>query len=86
MTGARGGYLDLMGTPGVGLAGELDFVDQSLGQFVGELERQGLWESTMIIVAAKHGQSPIDGSRRRGIGGGQPGATIGSADAFDILR
>jgi hypothetical protein len=35
-------------------------------------------------VSAKHGQSPIDGSKRRGIGNGQPTATIGGADAFDI--
>ncbi len=84
VTGAKGGYLDVMGTPGVGLAGELDFVDQSLGKFVAELKGQGLWESTMIVIAAKHGQSPIDVTKRRGIGGGQPGATIGAADAFDI--
>jgi arylsulfatase A-like enzyme len=84
VTGAKGGYLDVLGTPGVGLAGELDFIDQSLGKFVSELKRQELWESTMIVVAAKHGQSPIDVSKRRGIGGGQPGATIGAADAFDI--
>src|SRR5262249_50886782 len=37
-----------------------------------------------IIVAAKHGQSPIDLSKRRGIGGGQPAATLGADDAFDI--
>ena len=37
-----------------------------------------------MLVAAKHGQSPIDIQKRVGIGGGQPAATIGSADAFDI--
>jgi diacylglycerol kinase len=84
VSAARGGYLDVLGTPGAGLAGELDFVDQSLGKFVAELKRQGLWDSTMIVVAAKHGQSPIDVSKRRGVGGKQPGATIGAADAFDI--
>ena len=84
VTGAKGGYSDVLGTPGTGLAGELDFVDQSLGKFVAELRKQGLTDSTVIIVSAKHGQSPIDVTRRRGIGGGQPTATIGSADAFDI--
>src|SRR6202042_1564971 len=73
-----------LGTPGQGLAGELDFIDQSIGKFVRELKSQGLFDSTLIIVSAKHGQSPIDGSKRHGIGGGQPAATIGSADAFDI--
>ena len=51
---------------------------------VGELNKEGLIDSTLIIISAKHGQSPIDVTKRRGIGGGQPTATIGSADAFDI--
>jgi len=84
VTGAKGGYTDVLGTPGTGLAGELDFIDQSLGKFVSELRSQGLYDSTVIIVSAKHGQSPIDVTRRHGIGGGQPAATIGSAEAFDI--
>lgn len=84
VTGVKGGYTDVLGTPGEGLAGELDFVDQSLGRFVSELQKQGLYESTLIVVSAKHGQSPIDRTKRRGIGGGEPAATIGSADAFDI--
>jgi len=78
------GYTDVLGTPSAGLESELDFVDQSLGKFVSELKKRDLYDSTLIIVAAKHGQSPIDIQKRVGIGGGQPGATIGSADAFDI--
>lgn len=84
VTGEAGGYTDVLGTPGEALAGELDFVDQSLGRFVAELRKQGILDSTLIIIAAKHGQSPIDVTRRVGIGHGQPGATIGQADAFDI--
>jgi hypothetical protein len=84
VTGDKGGYADVSGTPNAGLAGELDFVDQSLGMIVSELKAQRLYDSTLIIISAKHGQSPIDGSKRQGIGGGQPAATIGSADAFDI--
>lgn len=78
------GYTDVLGTPSVGLAAEFDFIDQSLGQFVSELKKQGLFDSTLIIVAAKHGQSPIDVQKRVGIGGGQPATLIGSAEAFDI--
>jgi hypothetical protein len=84
VTGLKGGYTDVLGTPGQGLSGELAFIDQSIGRFVHELKDQRIYESTLIIVSAKHGQSPIDLSKRRGIGGGQPAATIGSADAFDI--
>jgi hypothetical protein len=84
VTGAKGGYTDVLGTPAAGLAEQLDFVDRSLGKFVSELKKEGLYESTLIIVAAKHGQSPIDLTKRRGIGGGQPAATIGAAEAFDL--
>lgn len=48
------------------------------------MKKQGLFDSTLIIVAAKHGQSPIDIQKRVGIGGGQPATLIGSAEAFDI--
>jgi arylsulfatase A-like enzyme len=74
----------VLGTPGQALVGQIDFVDRSLGQMVRELKRERLYASTLIIISAKHGQSPIDVSKRRAIGGGQPTATIGSADAFDI--
>jgi hypothetical protein len=84
VTGLKGGYTDVLGTPGEALAGQLDFIDQSLGKFVAELKKQNLYESTLIIIGAKHGQSPIDISKRQGVGGGEPGTTIGSADAFDI--
>jgi hypothetical protein len=84
VTGVRGGYTDVLGTPGQGLAGELDFVDESLGQIVTELRTQRLLDSTLIIISAKHAQSPIDVTKRLGIGGGEPAATIGHADAFDI--
>jgi len=81
---AGSGYTDVLGAPSAGLASELDFVDQSLGRMVAELNKQGLYDSTLIIIGAKHGQSPIDITKRRGIGGGQPATTIGSADVFDI--
>jgi hypothetical protein len=84
VSGATGGYTDVLGTPGPGLASELDFVDRSLGRMVAALKREGVYDSTLIIVAAKHGQSPIDVSKRRGIGGGQPAALIGAPEAFDI--
>src|SRR5450631_3159847 len=78
------GYTDVLGTPSAGLASELEYVDDSLGKFVAELKKEGIYNSTLIIVGAKHGQSPIDITKRVGIGGGGPAATIGAADAFDI--
>jgi hypothetical protein len=80
----KGGYFDVLGTPNEGLAFELDYVDQSLGRIVAELKKQGVYDSTLIIIGAKHGQSPIDITKRVGIGGGQPTTLIGAPDAFDI--
>ncbi len=58
-----GGYLDAAGTPSAALINEFQFVDASIGAFVSELKKQGLFDSTLIVITAKHGQSPIDPSR-----------------------
>ena len=55
-----GGYLDSNATPGNALTLQFQFVDDALGKFERELTKQGLDGSTLIIVSAKHGQSPID--------------------------
>jgi hypothetical protein len=61
--GVTGGYLDAAATPGEALLGEFKFVDASIGAFVNELKAQGLYDSTLIVITSKHGQSPIDPSR-----------------------
>jgi hypothetical protein len=58
--GVKGGYLDAAGTPSESLLGEIQFVDDAIGQMVMKLKDRGLYESTLIIITAKHGQSPID--------------------------
>jgi hypothetical protein len=58
-----GGYLDAAGTPTAALLGEIKFVDASIASWVSELKSQGLYDSTLIVITAKHGQSPIDSSR-----------------------
>jgi len=59
----KGGYLDAAGTPGEALLGEIKFVDASIARFVGQLRGRGLLDSTLIVITAKHGQSPIDPTR-----------------------
>jgi hypothetical protein len=59
----KGGYLDAAGTPSDALLGDIKFVDASIGEFVDELKDKGLYDSTMIVITAKHGQSPIDPNR-----------------------
>lgn len=58
--GVNGGYLDAAGTPTDSLLSEMKFVDDSIGEMAMEIKGRGLWESTLIIITAKHGQSPID--------------------------
>jgi len=61
--GVRGGYLDAAGTPSAALLDEFRFVDASIKAFVNELKKQNLLDSTLIVITAKHGQSPIDPTR-----------------------
>jgi hypothetical protein len=61
--GLTGGYVDAFGTPSDSLFAEIQYVDSAVGQFVTELKKQGLLDSTLIIISAKHGQSAIDPNR-----------------------
>jgi len=68
--GVKGGYLDAAGTPSPNLKTNIVFVDEAIGQMVSELKKQGLLDSTLVIVTAKHGQSPIDPSKFQELGNG----------------
>jgi len=70
--GLTGGYVDVMGTPSDSLLAEIQYADGAIGQMVTELKNQGLLDSTLIIVSAKHGPSPIDPSRVLRISGDVP--------------
>jgi len=74
-----GGYTDAAGTPTAALLGEFKFVDTSIGAFVRELKKQDLYDSTLIVITAKHGQSPIDPAlykRQAGANGISPATLI----------
>jgi arylsulfatase A-like enzyme len=43
--------------------GEIKFVDDSIGEMVSHLKKHGLLDSTLVVITAKHGQSPIDPNR-----------------------
>ena len=79
--GVTGGYLDAAGTPSSALVDEFKFVDASIGEFVNALKRRGLYDSTLIVITAKHGQSPIDPSRYVGqtINGTSPATLLSNA-------
>lgn len=57
---AAGGYAADGSTPGPLLQGALRFVDTSLGQ-IAALQKHGEYDTTTIILSAKHGQSAMDG-------------------------
>src|SRR5215470_2133353 len=59
-TGQPGGYLDGAGTPSPVLAYGLQQTDAALWSMIKALKSQGIYDSTLFIVSAKHGQSPIN--------------------------
>jgi type I phosphodiesterase/nucleotide pyrophosphatase len=60
INGQPGGYLDGSGTPSAVLAFGLKKTDQALASMIVALKNRGLFDSTLFIVTAKHGQSPIN--------------------------
>lgn len=60
INGQAGGYLDGAGTPTAVLSYGLKKTDEAIGQMVKALKDQHIYNSTLIIVTSKHGQSPIN--------------------------
>jgi len=59
-TGKPGGYKDGAGTPTEVLAYALEKTDEALGSMIQGLKARHIYDSTLFIVSAKHGQSPIN--------------------------
>jgi arylsulfatase A-like enzyme len=60
LTGQVGGYIDGAGTPTAVLQYGLDQTDQALRMMINALKARHIYESTLFIVSAKHGQTPIN--------------------------
>jgi len=60
-----GGYLDASGTPSALLDSALLTTDQSLGKIVAALKQKNLLDSTLIVITARAGASPMEASRHR---------------------
>jgi arylsulfatase A-like enzyme len=84
------GYADAAGTPSAELLASIDFVDLSLGKMLDALQKQKLLDSTLVIVGAKHGQSPIDVSKLHMLQGSKnpkvAPANKDVVDPADLLR
>lgn len=59
----KGGYLNAAAVPGSKLLSEIEFVDASIGDIVQGLKDAGIYDDTLLIVTAKHGEAPIDPQR-----------------------
>ncbi len=57
---ATGGYTNAAAVPSAALLGEIEYVDAAIGDMVSALKDTGNYDDTVIIITAKHGQSPID--------------------------
>jgi hypothetical protein len=62
-TVAAGGYQNAAAMPSTQLLNEIEFVDGSIGTIINALKTAGLYDNTLLIVTAKHGESPIDPTR-----------------------
>ena len=59
-TALPGGYQPGGQVPGPVLSGALDYVDASVGRLLTTIHSAGLDDSTVVVLSAKHGQSPQD--------------------------
>jgi Type I phosphodiesterase / nucleotide pyrophosphatase len=74
-----GGYQNAAALPSAPLVNEIGFVDSSIGEIVNALKSAGLYEDTLIIVTAKHGESPIDPTRYVADGSNTPATLLGTS-------
>jgi hypothetical protein len=79
---AVGGYQNAAALPGAELLGEIEYVDTAIGNIVGALKSVGIYNSTLIIITAKHGESPIDPTRYVANGSDTPATLLGNLIPF----
>jgi hypothetical protein len=79
---AVGGYQNAAALPGAELLGEIEYVDTAIGNIVGALKTAGIYNNTLIIITAKHGESPIDPTRYVADGSDTPATLLGNMIPF----
>jgi hypothetical protein len=75
----NGGYKNAAGLPSERLLQEIEFVDASIGDLIGALKQSGIYDDTLLIITAKHGDAPIDPTRYVADGANTPATLLGSA-------
>jgi len=79
---AVGGYQNAAALPSAELLKEIEFVDASIGDIVNALKNRGIYENTLIIITAKHGESPIDPALYVADGANTPATLLGTSIPF----
>ncbi len=63
--------------PSAELLGEIEYVDTAIGEIIGALKTAGIYNNTLVIITAKHGESPIDPTRYVADGTDTPATLLG---------
>jgi hypothetical protein len=87
------GYIDEAGTPSAPLLEAMEYTDKSIGKILDALRAQGLLSSTVVILTAKHAQSPIDITKKQivdekiipGLINGIQDGLVGQVSGADIV-
>ncbi|HKN16139.1 MAG TPA: alkaline phosphatase family protein [Candidatus Sulfotelmatobacter sp.] len=72
-----GGYKNAAAVPSAELLGEIEYVDTAIGEIIGALKTAGIYNNTLVIITAKHGESPIDPTRYVADGTDTPATLLG---------
>src|SRR5208282_2776680 len=56
---------------------EIEYVDTGIGAIVNALKTNGIYNDTLLIITAKHGESPIDPTRYVADGSDTPATLLG---------
>ena len=72
-----GGYKNAAALPTQHLLKEIEYVDTAIGEIVNALQDAGLYDNTLVIITAKHGESPIDPTLYVADGAGTPATLLG---------
>lgn len=75
----KGGYQNAAALPSAELLNEIEFVDNSIGDIVNALKEAHIYDDTLIIITAKHGESPIDPALYVADGANTPATLLGNA-------
>lgn len=75
----KGGYQNGAALPGPRLLQEIEFVDAAIGDIISALQQSGIYDDTLVIITAKHGDSPIDPTLYVADGTNTPATLLGSA-------